>query len=317
MDNKPQLEKVVLDDYLIIKSEDIRKGTNQVRENLVILFDPNTQDKHSYLNKSLAIIDNVVDTLQGEENLIGNFLKNIDDPYLAGLDNFVSYRAHETRNKFGFVRAAIELLYHDWNRLDQEKRGAMINSMNASLDMVLLSLDTSAKIFKGGFHSLDLDLARSNLNTTLDDAANAVEYMMKRDMLGRILINKSKDRNIEFEYDQYKVFNSTLNLLKNAVHNAYPNTEITLLSDVTKDICRVEILNYGNKIENPQSLFEWKKRAGNYKGRGVGLSICKALIESSYGKIGIENRIDNRTNNQICAWYELPLNPRIMSKVNN
>lgn len=317
MDNAPQLEKRVLDDYLIIKSEDIRRGIDKIRGNIAILFSPPTQNKHVYFTQSLAIIDDLVRTLNEEENLIGNFLKNVDDPYLIGLDKFVSYRAHETKNKFGFMRGAIEFLYQDWNRLDQEKREAMTKSLYASLDMILLSLDTSTKIFKGGFHSLDLDLTISNINSTLDDAINAVNYMMKKEMLGRRIINISEDRTIGFEYDQYKIFNTSLNLLKNAVHNAYPNTEIPVEAKKVNDLCRVEVLNYGNKIENPSVLFEWKKRLGYYKGRGVGLAICKALVEASYGRIGIENRHDNRNNNQICAWYELPLNPRIMSKVNN
>jgi len=111
--------------------------------------------------------------------------------------------------------------------------------------------------------------------------------------------------------DREKIEEILMNLLSNA--NKYSTTggSITLRSRISSNFVVIEIEDTAEPIPDEQKtkLFEPYYRGDNdteaseVPGLGLGLAICKTLVELHHGKIWIENR--NSTGNIFC--FSLPI----------
>ncbi|MDO4545011.1 MAG: sensor histidine kinase [Bacillota bacterium] len=96
-----------------------------------------------------------------------------------------------------------------------------------------------------------------------------------------------------------------INLLSNANRHT-GNGNISLKIEGLGDRIRIEVIDDGEGI-SPELLphvFD-RFRRGDGKGSGLGLSICKAIVEDHGGEIGIESEVGKGTR----VWFTLPVEP--------
>lgn len=97
--------------------------------------------------------------------------------------------------------------------------------------------------------------------------------------------------------DAQRIAQVLTNLVGNAAKYSPANTQITISSYQTRDVIQVDVADYGQGIP-PQErtrVFEafrqLENRAGIQRsGAGLGLAICKGLIEAQGGKIWIQDQ---------------------------
>jgi len=109
--------------------------------------------------------------------------------------------------------------------------------------------------------------------------------------------------------DGSKLIQVIVNLLSNAIKFSPPNSTITITCDEIPEFIEVKIRDQGRGI--PASLkdriferFEQVESA-DYKqkgGRGLGLAICKAIIDSHQGTIGVESEEGKGST----FWFRIP-----------
>lgn len=119
-------------------------------------------------------------------------------------------------------------------------------------------------------------------------------------------INIQSDSEIELFIDPFQFEQVLINLFKNAVESmaqVKSNGTIDINWVATEHTCRITICDQGAGISNPENIFvpfySTKKH-----GSGVGLVLCRQIIEAHYGSLTIANRI---TCCGCCALIELPL----------
>lgn len=100
-------------------------------------------------------------------------------------------------------------------------------------------------------------------------------------------------------------------VISNMLSNAFKYTEmgsITLAYHVVDEHLKIEVCDTGIGIEekNRDSIFQRFVQVDNFKqGIGLGLPICKTIIEALNGEIGVESEFGKGSR----FWFTLPLNP--------
>jgi len=92
------------------------------------------------------------------------------------------------------------------------------------------------------------------------------------------------------------------NLISNALKFTYPNGTVSVSSEPYNDFVVIKVIDtgVGIKTENLSELFKVDKvqsTRGTAKetGTGLGLILCKELVERQYGKIWVESKEDEGT----------------------
>ena len=128
------------------------------------------------------------------------------------------------------------------------------------------------------------------------------------------------DENIYFCSDKDRVNQVFSNLIKNAIDFVAPNTGIVTIG--AKDIGDfveffVQDNGTGISVENQKEIFKKfyqidtstsRKRSGS----GLGLTICKGIIEGLGGKI----RVKSKENVRTAFYFKIPKNPIKLSVKN-
>ena len=84
------------------------------------------------------------------------------------------------------------------------------------------------------------------------------------------------------------------NLLSNAYKYSPENTPIDVCAQVEGDFVQIRVADRGRGVKSPESLFVAFSREddedGTVPGLGVGLAVCKRLVEVQGGEMQVESR---------------------------
>lgn len=215
-------------------------------------------------------------------------------------NNFISMVSHELRTPLTSIKGALGLIISGVTGDMPDKSKSLlniannnvirlINLINEILDMEKL---TAGKMnFNFNEHQV-MPLVEESilLNNSYAEQYN-VKYEIK-ESLENALINVDKDKFIQV----------MTNLLSNATKFSPQNEAIEIFVKRNKHLVTVEITNKGPGIpeENQSRIFESFYQGDSNveaikKGSGLGLSICKSLVENMGGSIGFRSIVDDKT----------------------
>jgi len=187
--------------------------------------------------------------------------------------------------------------------------------------------ESVALIYKGGQHLLELindildlsaiEAGKVNLSlesVMFDDIYNEVKPFVT-DMAGKRNIVISVHKKCTQEYviaDYMRAKQVLLNLLSNAIKYNYESGQIAIELSNNDEFLRIAIKDTGPGIseKNQQALFLPFSRIGAentaIEGTGIGLSLCKSIVEQLHGEIGL----DSEEGVGSTFWFTLPLDKR-------
>ena len=140
---------------------------------------------------------------------------------------------------------------------------------------------------------LELNLSGTTLLSIIDRSINAVYGIAQQ---RRVTITASQTE-AEVVVDGERLIQVLVNLLSNALKFAPEGSEVTITAKETADWFEVRVTDTGPGI--PQSFRETifqrftqvdRLDSAQRRGAGLGLSICKAIVEGHHGTIGVEKR---------------------------
>jgi nitrogen-specific signal transduction histidine kinase/DNA-binding NarL/FixJ family response regulator len=228
---------------------------------------------------------------------------------------FIRCLFHDFRSPLNNISLGINILDEMLTK-DQETQD-IINNMKESSNFIIKALNGFLNIKNIVAGNTKEFIQINNINFNIVDCIKNTE---------KLLMHKIKSKNLHIEYELYGISSNDenvygdssnlqhifLNLLSNAVKFSENNTKITIRLSLKSDFNKkedVEKLRYTyviideNKHIEPEikmSLFKKYNTSDTSTGTGLGLYICKKIIEFYNGKI------EHEYNNSRCN----PSNPR-------
>jgi GAF domain-containing protein/CheY-like chemotaxis protein len=203
-------------------------------------------------------------------------------------DAFLAMLAHELRNPLAPLTTSIELLYRavEDPRMLIEVTAIMERQLRHITRLVDDLLD-AARISNG---SIRIERAPTSLLRIIDEAMDVHRRACKD---RKITLTKTVDKSVTIDVDHVRLVQVLSNLLHNAVKFTDPGGRIEIQARVygRNVVLTVEDTGVGIEAELAPVIFELFHRAGNERGGlGVGLALCRQLVELHGGTISARAR---------------------------
>jgi Na+/proline symporter/signal transduction histidine kinase len=246
--------------------------------------------EHILINKKLT-------ETSKELNIITAQLKKANEDLILKdkqKDEFLDTISHELRTPITAIRAATEIL-HDDDEVPQEIKKQFLSNIISESDRLnrLITKILDLEKFDSGLQKIYV--TKNNIYLTISETIKQLQQLIENK---KITIDLISEKNIvKAFYDEDRITQVLNNLLSNAI-NFCPNQDgaIAIFIRETDRIIQVAIEDNGKGIDENdfETIFEKFYQSSNQNirkpvGSGLGLSICKKIIEHHNGKIWAEN----------------------------
>lgn len=210
-------------------------------------------------------------------------------------DRLYSILAHDLKNPFNAMIGFSEVLLRKYNKYDDKKRLELIqivsDGINATyqlLENLLIWTKSQTGTFTTNFKPLNLH----NLISIVIDECN-IQSNKKS-----VMLENNIDKSLEICADYYMITTVARNLISNAIKFSFENSKVIISATNHETFVTVCIEDFGIGMMNKTrtQLFKSVKKTitstngtANEQGSGLGLILCKELIEIHKGDIWVES----------------------------
>lgn len=238
----------------------------------------------------LGIATDVTERMEMEDKLIK--AKELAESANKAKSKFLSSISHEFHNPLNAVIGFSQLLASDTEHpLTQEQLESLSHVINSGQTLLRL-IDNILDFSKIETGNMSLTIEEFDVNILFADICHILQPEAYSQ---RITLDiQTPDASVVITSDHQKVKQVLLNIVSNAIKYNSEKGTITLSASKTSDgKVRISISDTGDGIpqESFPALFEPFNRLdrenSNIEGAGIGLSICKQLVEVLNGEIGV------------------------------
>lgn len=214
-------------------------------------------------------------------------------------DSFLSIASHDIRNNLtGIIGHSYLILMQKYGTLNTKYLQSLkiILKRSKNISTQVDNIIDASRLEAG---KLVLNISKSDINDFLNQYYNDIVTLYTYEEFSFSLEN---EKTPEVYIDQEKIDEVFTNLVNNATKYSPKGSSINIgLCDYDQDyiLCFVKDTGYGIKPENLPHIFERftsirVTAAGEkkVKSSGLGLSICKGIVEAHGGKIWVQSEID-------------------------
>jgi len=223
---------------------------------------------------------------------------------------FLSSMSHELRTPLNAIMGYGQLLEHSSTELKQTKYIEEILKGGRLLLALINQVLDLAKIERG---QMEINTALAKPEDIIKDAMAMVEIQAQKQNIN-LHFHPLKNELPLINVDQTRTLQVLLNILLNAIHYNIPEGQVTVSAKEISDnesgqFVRITVADTGvgipksshDKIFEPFTRLTFKN--SHIEGTGIGLSICKLLMELMDGKIGFQSDEDEGS----VFWIDLPV----------
>lgn len=186
-----------------------------------------------------------------------------------------------------------------------QKAGSKIATVGSNLSRLLSLVNELSHPKALGDEDDVLKISKLNLATLLEKAASDIEGFARSKKV-RVACHPLS---AEIEADEGRMMQVLVNLLSNAVKFSNEDGLVTLQAKDHGDEIEIEIVDTGRGIPEgkTEAIFEKYKQVDEADGKrsagtGLGLPICKQIVEQHNGRIGVRSIVDQGST----FWLRIP-----------
>ena len=223
--------------------------------------------------------------------------------------------SHELRTPLnsiiGFASILHDELFGELNEKQKQYLFVILDSGNHLLALI----DDILHFVKLDRHVETLSLEEVNVAEIIESVSVSVMPLIQSKDQQLVIDIKSEDTGLTAMWDVQKIRQLLLNMLSNAIKFTPENKEICIrFRPVNETTYSISVIDHGIGIEDEfkEKVFYPFEQVNssftrNYQGVGLGLAICRSLVEMHMGKIWLE---DNPPNGLVVQ-VVLPVCPSI------
>ena len=261
----------------------VNRGLEALEKFIQILRETNLEEE--MLKKAIQdpIIFSSVES-EARKIITSDFFKSIQKQLIMQTE-FINIAAHELRTPIMPILVNVELLESEIGS-DREEIKTIIRNAKRLQHLTENILSVSRIESK----TLKLNKEVFEINEALSFAIRDANTQIEND--GVSIEHKALDNKMHLEADKDRIMQVIFNLLHNAIKFTSNGMILVTSKKVGKDII-VSVQDNGKGIDPQISPILFSKFVTkSFKGTGLGLYICKNIIESHGGRIWAENNTD-------------------------
>lgn len=216
-------------------------------------------------------------------------------------EKMISIVSHDIKNPLSAIQLSAELLLKSNADPAVTLHANRILETTERMKSLIYDLLDRKTTQEGLFH---INKSRNNLAIILDEAVHAFESEKERKGISFKVI--TPDDSVFLDIDKSKIYQVLTNLISNACKFTNPSTEVLIQLLVKDESICIEVIDQGIGIDprHHKKVFDekWTTASHSEEGHGLGLFICKKIIDAHDGEIGVESQPNQGSN----FWFTLP-----------
>ncbi len=219
---------------------------------------------------------------------------------------FVSMVSHDLRTPLTAVQNFLELLSSGIYEVSEPAR-TKLPALERSVDRLIALVRDLLDLDRLEVGKLQLKLSEVGLDDVIQRSVESVDAVAGQ---RKIKIEAPEDVAVTLLADRDRLVQVLVNLLSNAIKFSPEKETITVAVDQDTEKVTLRVVDRGRGVppEHREAIFERFKQVAasdshEKGGIGLGLPICKAIVQEHGGQIGVES--DNGRGS--CFWFSLPI----------
>ncbi len=203
---------------------------------------------------------------------------------------FLQMVSHDLRSPLTSIQASVDMVSAGMYGELPERSKHALSQVNSNIGRLIALVNGLLSLEKMESGHLQLDCTMINVSTVIDPSVHSIQGMAQKRRIALAVVNEKETR---FYGDQDRLVQVVVNLLSNAIKFSPDRSTITIAVVEGDDFVEVQINDQGQGIpETKRELvferFKQVDREDETKrgGIGLGLPICKAIVEQHNGSIG-------------------------------
>jgi signal transduction histidine kinase len=226
--------------------------------------------------------------------------------------DFVTVASHELRTPLAQIRGYTDILdaLNEQGMLDQSQVEAMVDNLRRAAERTEELLEAMLDVSQLDVNAMDLRFAEAAPENVIRMAIEPLtEHIRRR----RLTLSARGLRNLPAIYcDSQRLVQAFRNIVTNAIKFTPDGGRVRLVGRPEDGGVRVEVTDTGIGIapEEQSALFREfvqldASASRRYEGTGLGLALCKRLVELHGGHIGVVSEHGRGST----FWFTLPRQP--------
>lgn len=216
---------------------------------------------------------------------------------------FIAMISHDVRSPLMSAEFSLSLLSSGVGGELSDKAKAKITDAERNIGYVMTLINGLLEVEQMAEGKLKMRFAETNIKNVLDRAADAARPLAEK----RGITLTIPECSIDMTADEDRLVQVVINLSTNAVKFSPKQSEITVCASTVGEDVEVRVIDQGKGIsdEAKRNIFKRFERGENVEkidGLGLGLSICKTIIEQHGGTIGVISEIGKGST----FWFRVP-----------
>ena len=207
-------------------------------------------------------------------------------------DEFISLVSHELRTPMNSIIGALDLLNTQQLGTLTDKGKKIINIAINNTERLIRLVNDILDLERIKLGKITMQPAKCNAAQLLYQAAQTMESMADA---AQITLSV-EPTTVEILVDSDRILQTLTNLLSNAIKFSEPGKTVWLRSRINSDYLQIEVQDQGRGIPSDklQLVFERFQQVDasdsrSKGGTGLGLPICRSIIEQHNGRIWVES----------------------------
>lgn len=221
-------------------------------------------------------------------------------------DEFISIASHELKTPVTSVKGYLQLLERSINKGETENIKTRIHKVQNQVEKLNLLIADLLDISK-------IESGKLMFNMKYFECSSLINHLLEVMQQANPQINFVVENKVNQEIygDEMRIEQVLVNFITNAIKYSPGTHEIHITSEIRDHqlYCSVRDFGIGMSEEHQKKIFDKfyrvEESSERFQGLGIGLYICREIIERHNGTIGVKSILDQGSE----FYFTIPVNP--------